>query len=68
MNEPGLGTGIKSVMDLTPFSSSIGWAGIQTHDILIMSRVRYQLDRTFDHNRFFEYFENAIFNQISDCI
>ena len=49
-NEPGLGTGIETGFAVTPFPSSIGCARTRTHDLSIVSRVRYQLDWTFSQS------------------
>ncbi len=42
-NEPGLGT----LIGLTPFTSSVGWYKIRTHDPLIINLVRYPLGQIF---------------------
>ncbi len=47
MDVPGLDAGINPGMALTPFPSSIVLDEIRTHNLPIVSQVRYELDRTF---------------------
>ena len=48
LNKPGLGgTGIDPGLTSTSFPSSIGKDEFRTHDLTIVSLVRYPLDRTF---------------------